>query len=138
MSTMNDFNQAVITEFRANDGKVGGQFANIPLLLLTTIGAKSGQPRTMPLAYTVDGDRIIVIASKAGAPTNPDWYHNLLANPIVTVETGHERFQVRAEFAEGQERERLYAQTVERMPWFAEYQRKTSRPIPVVILERKG
>ena len=72
MSTMNDFNQAVITEFRANDGKVGGQFANIPLLLLTTVGAKSGQPRTMPLAYTVDGDRIIVIASKGGAPTNPD------------------------------------------------------------------
>lgn len=138
MSTMNDFNQAVITEFHANDGKVGGQFANIPLLLLTTIGAKSGQPRTMPLAYTVDGDRIIIIASKAGAPTNPDWYYNLLANPTVTVETGHERFQARAVVAEGQERERLYAQTVERMPWFAEYQRKTNRQIPVVILERKG
>jgi deazaflavin-dependent oxidoreductase (nitroreductase family) len=134
---MNDFNQAVITEFRANNGKVGGQFANIPLLLLTTIGAKSGQPRINPLAYTTDGDRIIILASKAGAPTNPDWYHNLVANPTVTVEVGNERFQAQASVAQGQERERLYAQVLERLPWFADYQRKTSRQIPIIILERK-
>ena len=134
---MNDFNQAVITEFRANNGKVGGQFANIPLLLLTTIGAKSGQPRINPLAYTTDGDRIIILASKAGAPTNPDWYHNLVANPTVTVEVGNERFQAQASVAQGQERERLYAQVLERLPWFADYQQKTSRQIPIIILERK-
>jgi len=134
---MNDFNQAVITEFRANNGKVGGQFANIPLLLLTTIGAKSGQPRINPLAYTTDGDRIIILASKAGAPTNPDWYHNLIANPTVTVEIGNERFQAQATMAQGQERERLYAQVLERLPWFADYQQKTSRQIPIIILERK-
>ena len=134
---MNVFNEAVITEFRANNGKVGGQFANIPLLLLTTTGAKSGQPRINPLAYTTDGDRIIILASKAGAPTNPDWYHNLIANPTVTVEIGNERFQAQASVAQGQERERLYAQVLERLPWFADYQRKTSRQIPIIILERK-
>jgi deazaflavin-dependent oxidoreductase (nitroreductase family) len=134
---MNDFNQAVITEFRANNGKVGGQFANIPLLLLTTIGAKSGQPRIIPLAYTTDGDRIIILASKAGAPTNPDWYHNLVANPTATVEIGNERFQAQASVAQGQERERLYAHVLERLPWFADYQQKTSRQIPIIILERK-
>src|SRR6476659_9437604 len=105
MSSFNDFTQTVITEFRAKDGKVGGPFANPPLLLLTTIGAKSGQPRIAPLAYITDGDHFIVIASKAGAPTNPDWYYNLLANPTVTIEIGQERFQVRASIAEGQERE---------------------------------
>jgi deazaflavin-dependent oxidoreductase (nitroreductase family) len=134
---MNDFNQAVITEFRANNGKVGGQFANIPLLLLTTIGTKSGQPRINPLAYTTDGDRIIILASKAGAPTNPDWYHNLIANPTVAVEVGNERFQAQASIAQGQERERLHAQVLERLPWFADYQQKTSRQIPIIILERK-
>ena len=134
---MNDFNQAVITEFRANNGKVGGQFANIPLLLLTTIGTKSGQPRINPLAYTTDGDRIIILASKAGAPTNPDWYHNLIANPTVAVEVGNERFQAQASIAQGQERGRLYAQVLERLPWFADYQQKTSRQIPIIILERK-
>jgi deazaflavin-dependent oxidoreductase (nitroreductase family) len=134
---MNVFNQTVITEFRANNGKVGGQFANIPLLLLATTGAKSGQPRINPLAYTTDGDRIIILASKAGAPTNPDWYHNLIANPTVTVEIGNERFQAQATMAQGQERERLYAQVLERLPWFADYQQKTSRQIPIIILERK-
>ena len=138
MSSFNDFNQTVIAEFHANGGKVGGMFANTPLLLLTTIGAKSGQPRTTPLAYTTDGDRFIVIASKAGAPTNPDWYYNLLANPIVTVEIGQERFQARAAIAEGQERERLYAQMGAQLPQFLEYQQKTSRQIPIVVLERIG
>jgi deazaflavin-dependent oxidoreductase (nitroreductase family) len=137
-SSFNDFNQTVIAEFRANGGKVGGMFANAPLLLLTTIGAKSGQPRTAPLAYTTDGDHFVIIASKAGAPTNPDWYHNILANPVVTVEIGGERFQARAVVAKGQERERLYAQMVARLPQFGEYQQKTSRQIPAVVLERVG
>ncbi|HEX3639772.1 MAG TPA: nitroreductase family deazaflavin-dependent oxidoreductase [Ktedonobacteraceae bacterium] len=138
MSSFNDFNQTVITEFRDNGGKVGGPFANMSLLLLTTIGAKSGQPRIAPLAYTTDGDHFIIIASKAGAPTNPDWYYNLLANPSVTVEIGQERFQARAAIAEGQERERLYAQMGAQLPQFLEYQQKTSRQIPIVVLERIG
>ena len=138
MNNFKEFNQNIITEFHANGGKVSGLFANVPLLLLTTIGAKSGQPRTMPLAYTTDGDHFIVIASKGGAPTNPDWYHNLLANPLVTVEIGNERFQARAVAAEGQERERLYNQMAEQLPQFAEYQRNTSRQIPLIVLERVG
>ncbi len=138
MANFNNFNQTIIAEFRANGGKVGGMFANTPLLLLTTVGAKSGQPRIAPLAYTTDGDHLVVIASKAGAPTNPDWYHNLVANPTVTVEREDERFQARATIAEGQERERLYDQMVARLPQFGEYQQKTSRQIPVVVLERIG
>jgi deazaflavin-dependent oxidoreductase (nitroreductase family) len=132
----NDFNQRVIAEFRANGGKVGKPFENTPLILLTTIGAKSGQQRIAPLAYTADGDRIVIIASKGGAPTNPDWYYNLLANPQVTVEVGSERYEARATVAEGPERERLFNQMAQRMPGFAEYQRKTTREIPVVVLER--
>lgn len=138
MNNFREFNQHIIAEFRANGGKVGGLFADTPLLLLTTIGAKSGQSRTTPLAYTTDSNRFIVIASKAGAPTNPDWYHNLLANSVVTVEVGTERFQAQAVAAEGQERERLYNQMAERLPQFAEYQRKTSRQIPLIVLERIG
>jgi deazaflavin-dependent oxidoreductase (nitroreductase family) len=133
---MSDFNQNIIAEFRANGGKVGGYFANSSLLLLTTTGAKSGQPRVTPLAYVTDGDRLIIIASKAGAPTNPDWYHNLLAHPVATVEVGSERFQVRASVVDEPERSRLYAKMVEKMPGFAEYERKTTRKIPVVALER--
>ena len=133
---MSDFNQNVIAEFHANGGKVNGYFANMSLLLLTTTGAKSGQPRVSPLAYITDGDRIIIVASKGGAPTNPDWYHNLLADPVATVEMGRERFQVRASVVEEPERSRLYAKVVEKMPNFGEYQSKTSRQIPVVALER--
>jgi len=96
MASNNDFNQQVIAEFRANDGKVGGPFAGSPMLLLTTTGAKSGQSRTTPLVYSTDGDRIVIIASKAGGPTNPDWYHNLVAHPTATVEMGTEKFQARA------------------------------------------
>ena len=134
----NDFNQALIEEFRANDGKVTGVFAGRPLLLLTTTGAKSGQPRTMPLVYTTDGDRMVVIASKGGAPSNPAWYHNLVANPTVTVELPGDTFQARATVAEGEERERLYSAQAALMPAFAEYQEKTTRQIPVIILERIG
>jgi deazaflavin-dependent oxidoreductase (nitroreductase family) len=141
MSDNNDFNafnRALIAEYRANGGKVSGQFANAPLLLLTTTGAKSGQPRTTPLAYTTDGDRLVVIASKGGAPTNPDWYHNLVANPEATVELGADKFQVRVSVPQGQERERLYNQMAAQMPGFAEYQKNTTRQIPVVVLERAG
>ena len=130
------FNREVIAHFRANggEGKVGGKI--VPVILLTTTGAKSGLPRTTPLNYSRDGDRIIVIASKGGSPTHPDWYHNLVANPEVTVELGTERFQARASVAEGQERERLFDQQAALMPFFAKYQETTPRQIPVVILER--
>ena len=132
----NDFNQKVISEFRANQGKVGGQFANRPLLLLTTTGAKSGRALTRPLAYTRDGDRLVVIASFGGGPKNPAWYHNLVANPEATVEVGSERFQVRATVASGEERQRLYDNQAKQIPAFAEYQKKTTRQIPVIVLTR--
>lgn len=136
-SSLNDFNQKIIAEFRANEGKIGGQFANTPLLLLHTIGAKSGQTRINPLAYLDDDDKIIVIASKAGSPNNPDWLHNIVANPMVTVELGSERFLARATaITSGPERDRLYAKMAERNPGFAEYERNTTRTIPVVVLER--
>ena len=131
-----NFNQQIIEEFRANDGKVGGYFEGGTLLLLTTTGAKSGQPRLSPLAYTTDGDRFVIIASKGGAPTNPDWYYNLLAHPIVSIEVGQEHLQARATVVEEPERARLYAKMVEKMPGFAEYQRNTTRQIPVIALER--
>ncbi len=128
-------NQQIIEAFRANKGAVQG-WSN-RLLLLTTTGAKSGQPRTNPVAYSTDGDRLVIIASKGGAPTHPDWYHNLVATPIVTVELGDERFQARATVvADEAERERLYAHHAELMPGFAEYQQRTARRIPVVLLER--
>ena len=133
MSGPSNYNQAVIAAFRANGGKVQGPNS---LILLTTTGARSGQPRTNPVAYSTDGDRLIIIASKGGAPTNPDWYFNLVAHPTVTVELGTERFQAHATVAEGEERDRLYAHHAELMPGFAEYQEKTTRKIPVVILER--
>jgi deazaflavin-dependent oxidoreductase (nitroreductase family) len=133
MSGPTNYNQTVIDTFRKNGGSVPGPNR---LLLLTTTGAKSGLPRTTPLAYSIDGDRLVVAASKAGAPTNPDWYHNLLANPIVTVELGSERFQARADVADEQERVRLYANHAELMPGFADYLTKTTRRIPVVLLER--
>ncbi len=135
-SDINAFNRQIIEEFRANGGKVGGMFAGVPLLLLSHTGAKSGKVRTSPLAYTVDGDRLVIIASKAGAPTNPDWYHNLVANPEATVELPDESFAARARVAEGTERDRLYDQMAAQMPNFAEYQRNTERRIPVVVLER--
>ena len=136
MNDYKDFNQQLIAEFRTNGGKVSGQFAGMPLILLTTIGAKSGQPRTSPVAYMADGDRILIIASKGGAPTNPDWYHNLVINPLVTVEVGSERFEARATVPQGEERDRLFNKVVEQMPNFGEYQKNTTRTIPVVVLER--
>jgi len=136
MNPQDERNQAIIDEFRANAGKVGGPFAGATLLLLHTMGAKSGQPRVNPVAYVRDGDRLVIIASKGGAPTNPDWYYNLVARPLATVEVGIEQFQVRATIATEPERTRLYSQMVAMLPGFAEYQRKTTRLIPVIILTR--
>jgi deazaflavin-dependent oxidoreductase (nitroreductase family) len=136
MSDMADFNKGVIDEFRANGGRVGGPFEGAPLLLLTSIGAKSGEARTTPLMYLPDGERIVIFASKAGAPTNPAWYHNLLANPSATVEVGGDIFDVDVSVATGDERERLFSQQSAVMPQFADYAQKTTRQIPVVVLER--
>jgi deazaflavin-dependent oxidoreductase (nitroreductase family) len=134
-----DFNQDIIDQFRANNGTmIEGMFKGAPLLLLNTTGAKSGQPRINPLAYTRDGDRYVIIASKGGAPTSPDWFHNVVANPEVVVEVGPERFPARASVAEGAERDRLYAAQAALMPGFAEYEKKTTRRIPVIVLERIG
>jgi deazaflavin-dependent oxidoreductase (nitroreductase family) len=132
----NAFNRQVIEEFRANEGKVGGMFAGAPMMLLTTTGAKSGQSRVSPMVYTTDNGRMVIIASKGGAPTHPDWFHNLRANPEVTVEVGTETFPARATIPEGTERQRLFDQMAAQMPNFAEYQRNTTRQIPVVVLER--
>jgi deazaflavin-dependent oxidoreductase (nitroreductase family) len=134
MSSPADFNARIIDEFRANQGRVGGMFEGTPLLLLHHTGARSGQSRINPLAYNRDGDRYVVFASKAGAPTNPDWYHNLRANPNVQIEVGNDTIAVVASEATGKERERLFNAQAERSPQFAEYQAKTSRAIPVIVL----
>jgi deazaflavin-dependent oxidoreductase (nitroreductase family) len=134
----NEFNRKLIEEFRENGGKVSGMFAGAPLLLLTTTGARSGQPRVAPLAYTTDNDRLVVIASKGGAPTHPDWFYNVRSNPDVTVELGAEAFPARATILQGAERQRLFDQMAAQMPNFAEYQRNTTRQIPVIVLERVG
>jgi deazaflavin-dependent oxidoreductase (nitroreductase family) len=135
---MKEFNRKLIDEFRANGGKVGGQMAGAPLLLLTMTGAKSGKTYTIPLAYSKDGNRLVVIASYAGSPTNPSWYHNLRAHPTVTVELGGEKFQARAVFTSAEERDRLFQRQAEQMPVFNDYQKKTQRQIPVIALERIG
>lgn len=131
-----EINHALIVEFRATAGNIGGMFAGAPVLLLTTTGAKSGEPRTTPLLHTRDGDRYVLLASKAGAPTNPAWYHNLLANPRATVELGNETFTAVSAVVEGEERDRLFANQAAQLPMFAGYQQQTSRRIPVVVLKR--
>jgi deazaflavin-dependent oxidoreductase (nitroreductase family) len=136
VSPPRDWNAGVIEEFQANQGKVGGMFEGTPLLLIHHTGARTNRVRVNPLAYLADGDRLVVFASKGGAPTDPDWFHNLRANPRATVEVGTETFDVVARVAEGQERERLWARQKELMPGFAEYEKRTSRTIPVIILER--
>ncbi len=133
-----DFNRQLIGEFRANEGKVGGMFAGAPMLLLTTTGAKSGRTHVGPLVYTVDDGRMVVMGSKGGASTHPDWYYNVRANPEVTVEIGTDSFPVRATVTEGAERQRLFDQMAAQMPGFAEYQRNTTRQIPVIVLTRVG
>ena len=138
MADFQDWNNKIIAEFRANEGKVGGQFEGGTLLLLHTVGAKSGQPRVNPVAYQDLGDGVAVFASKAGAPTNPDWYYNLLANPQVTAEIGTETRPFVARVAEGAERQRIWEAQKSANPGFAEYERKTTRQIPVVILQPAG
>jgi deazaflavin-dependent oxidoreductase (nitroreductase family) len=134
MTIVNDRNAKIIAEFRGNAGKVGGPFEGKTLLLLHTKGAKSQQERINPVAYVRDADRLVVIASKGGSPTNPDWYYNILANPLVTVEVGTDKFQAHAAVSEEPERTRLYDKMVAMMPGFDDYRRKTSRLIPVIVL----
>jgi len=136
MSSAEEFNQQVISEFRANAGVVGGPFAGAPMILLTHTGAKSGIERTTPLVCSRDGDDVVIIASMGGAPTNPQWYYNMVANPEVTVELGTETFQAQVIEATGAERDRLFAAQAAIMPNFDEYQAKTSRVIPVLVLRR--
>ncbi|MFN8381320.1 MAG: nitroreductase family deazaflavin-dependent oxidoreductase [Anaerolineales bacterium] len=136
MSDLNERNKRIIDEFRANEGRVGGPFEGKTLLLLHTLGAKSQRERINPVACIKDGDRWAVIASKGGAPTHPDWYYNIVANPQVTVEVGTEKFQARATVAEEPERSRLYESMVTVMPGFDDYRRKTTRVIPVIVLTR--
>lgn len=130
------FNAGVIEEFRATGGRVGGPFEGAPMVLITHRGAKSGKEYTTPLVHTRDGDAVVIIASKGGAPEDPQWYRNLRVNPDVTVEVGTERYAARARVAEGDERERLFRAQADAMPNFDEYAAKTTRLIPVVVLER--
>lgn len=134
---MSDFNRKIIDEFRANEGKVGGPFEGAPVLLLTSTGAKSGEQRTTPVVYQPDGERMVIFASKAGAPQNPAWYHNLRANPTATVEVGPDTVDVEAVVTDGDERQRLFDKQKQLMPQFADYEQKTTRQIPVVALTPK-
>lgn len=135
-SALADFNQAIIDEFRANGGVVGGPFEGATLLLLHTTGAKSGQPRVSPLAYlTVDG-KMIIIGSYAGAPKDPAWVHNLRAHPRARIEVGTDAYDVAVRELPAGERDSLYPRVVEKAPQFGEYQAKTSRPIPLFELTR--
>ncbi|MFN8039603.1 MAG: nitroreductase family deazaflavin-dependent oxidoreductase [Acidimicrobiales bacterium] len=132
----NDWNQQIIAEFRENGGKVGGPFEGAPMVLLNHKGAKTGTERTTPLMYLPNGDDIVIFASKAGAPTNPDWYHNLRAHPEVTADVGTETIPVRARVAEGAERDELWERQKTAYPQFQGYEDSTDRVIPVVVLER--
>ncbi|MGD8604766.1 MAG: nitroreductase family deazaflavin-dependent oxidoreductase [Anaerolineales bacterium] len=135
MSSTNDWNKKIIQEFRANDGKVGGPFEGMTLLLLHTTGARSGAARVNPVATMQDGDDYIIIASKGGAPSNPDWYYNLVAHPVVKVEVGTEEFTALAEVTQEPERSQLYDKMAGLYPGFADYAQKTERVIPVIRLE---
>ena len=132
-----DWNRQLIEEFRANGGKVSGQLANVPLLLLNTTGAKSGQPRTSPLVYYGENGRIFIFASKAGEPTNPDWYYNILAHPEVTIEIGAEKVPVTSVVLGEEERAQIYAKQAAASQLFADYEKKTTRKIPVIEMVRK-
>ena len=135
--TINDWDRQIIEEFRANGGNVGSQFTGVPLLLLTTTGAKSGEQRIRPMAYLSEGGRIYVFAGNRGAPTNPGWYHNLVAHPDVTVELGTEKFEARATIVDSAEGDRLGSIQVQKIPSLAELAAKITRKVPVVLLERK-
>jgi deazaflavin-dependent oxidoreductase (nitroreductase family) len=139
MSEFNDWNQKIIEEFRANEGRVGGPFEGAPMILIHHIGAKSGTERVTPLVYFPQDDgTMVIIASKGGAPTNPDWYHNVKANPAFDVEVGTETFPVTAAELTGEERDDVWSKAVAANPGFGEYQQKTTRKIPVVRLTRQG
>ena len=135
---MTDWNSKIIEEFRANDGKVGGPFEGAPVLLLHTVGAKTGQQRVNPVMYQAVPDGYAVFATKGGAPDNPDWYHNVLAHPRVTAEIGTRTVELQARVAEGDEREKIWAAQKAAYPGFADYEQKTTRQIPVIILEPVG
>jgi deazaflavin-dependent oxidoreductase (nitroreductase family) len=138
-NTYNDFNRNLVADLRANAGQAtSGPFLGRPVLILTNTGARTGETRETPLVYTRDGDNYVVIASKGGAPTNPGWFHNLLTNPEVKVEVLGETFPARARVAEGEEHQRLYDAQAKLMPAFADYQKKTTRKIPVIVLEPKS
>ena len=132
----NEWNKQVIADFRANAGKVGGQFEGADMCIITTTGAKTGLKRYNPLVCLADGDRVIIFASKAGAPDNPDWYYNLVKNPVITVERGAETYEANATQITGGERDRLYAEQVTRFASFGEYEKQTTRKIPVIALTR--
>lgn len=137
MSDRLSYNQQVIEEFRANDGVCSGRFEGMPMILITMTGAKSGRSLCSPLVYSTDGDDPVIIASQGGAPTHPNWYHNLVANPEITVEVGTETYQANAVLTEGDERQRLYDQQAAQMPFFADYAEKAApREIPVFRLVR--
>jgi deazaflavin-dependent oxidoreductase (nitroreductase family) len=136
-NSFQDFNKALIRDLRANKGQASsGPFEGRDVLILTTEGAKSGEARENPLVYTRDGEHLVIVASKGGSPTNPSWYHNLLTHPEVTVEAEGDTFKARAHVRQGEEYERLYTQHADINPTFHEYQKKTSRKIPVIVLER--
>lgn len=133
---MSEFNDGIIKEFRANHGKGSDMFAGSDMILLTTTGAKSGKKRTNPLVYSMKGDKYVIIASKGGADTHPDWFFNIKANPEAEAEVGDEKFKVKAEIVDEDERKSLYAKHAEKYPGFLDYQKKTDRAIPVILLER--
>jgi deazaflavin-dependent oxidoreductase (nitroreductase family) len=133
---VNDWNKQIIAEFRANRGRVGGPFEGATMLLLHHVGARSGTERVTPLVYFPDGDRMVIVASAAGAPKNPDWYHNIKASPRVEVEVGTDTVAVEAQELAGVERDEKWAEITAAAPGFAEYQTKTSRVIPVIALKR--
>lgn len=135
MTDINDFNQKIIAEFRANDGVVGPPFAGVPMLLLHTVGAKSGELRITPLAYRAHGDQHVIFGSFAGAPKDPAWVHNLRAQPEASIEVGTETLPVRARFTEGAERDEIWSAQKRDAPTFAEYEAKTDREIPVIVLD---
>ena len=134
---MNDFNQQIMDDFRANGGQVGGDFTGVPMVIVHHIGARSGIVRHAPLAYLPNGDDVVIFASKGGAPTNPDWYHNLIANPDTEIELGTEIVPVHVREAIGAERDELFERQKAAMPPFADYEAATSRVIPVLVLERR-
>ncbi|MGH7761257.1 MAG: nitroreductase family deazaflavin-dependent oxidoreductase [Candidatus Dormibacteraceae bacterium] len=135
-TSFQDFNRGLIQDLRANGKATSGPFEGRDVLILTTQGAKSGDVRENPLVYTRDGDHIVIVASKGGAPTHPSWYHNLLKQPEVTVEMGKDKFKARAHVADGDAYERLYTQHADINPTFHDYRKKTTRKIPVIVLER--